>query len=730
MIKHRGTVSENQLLSIFRRINKKADACITFQEFVSFLCTVSMNPEKTLKKLPANSLDTRGSSKKPLISPIVRHLENERRSRSPLMKEISALSAKNLLKEAKNLSKRRVSPVRLSTSKTRAHSPHSRSPIKPTPTLSAKKSSLAVKQPSSLLSQQVRTRVSPQTERSEQSRSTAFERRPTYQAPKRERESRSSHRSSRSRDNPLARNIGPTTSIVEDSSPGRRDYGAPSYLEQRRAEFKSQRNDSKPQLTPNAPDFTPSRFDVVEESDRKASMTEPTTKQVIRSLKYDETLSAYQGRSTTGRIVDPSLGVSLHEKRFSRGYDSGRKEDTPAAEGREYRRSSRVEDQTQEIPRRRDQDTSKLRLETVSPITEPSGRVFEQKPSDSDARMRASSDMVEHVSPSLLQLTPSNLVDSLEIETPSQPLSRTQMREKNARIPVSSIRKKSEEGHLLSGYHTGLSELSFSERKPDEMMAETPKFDSGIHPIDTGARPTRRAEQVGTEPVKPSTIEILCMIMKKIIVFYERIEELKNQIHSDRDFSLANHFSSFDFENKGYLTLVEFTQLFNSFGVNIGRGEIVEYLKLILKRSSIRPESRLIEADLAKCFAPLNAEGKLLMYSSTSSRSDRQPKYEVKPTISAKLDEIVQLQVKLHCELIKEIKSIDPSVLPKLFKLISQNLPVATWEHIIVFLRTNDVKFFENDVIFIFREFNSRSPKELNEAEFVSFFRQYATAGL
>jgi hypothetical protein len=726
MIKHRGSVSENQLLSIFRRINKKADACITFQEFVSFVCTSQMNHEKLLKKMSLVVLESRESAKKPLISPVVRHLENERRSKSPLLKEISMLSAKNIHKDFKNYSKGRISPVRASDNKSRGASPHSRSPVRPTPTLSARRENL-VKSIKISQSHQVKSPGRQTTDKSHLDRRQLFKSEveklkihPTHKQDAKK-------RTSPSPDYHSMRKGGYTPVLGTDKSASKKDLTVSTYLEQRRAEFKTQRSDSKPKTDQ---EFSPTRFHEREELENKGIHTEPTTKQVSRSLKYEETRPSDQVKPLKGRIIDPAFTSSGIENKaeshlsLEKGHVSKDSHKQSVVKGTSNLGSQR------EHARKRENDGSQTLIDSLTSIPETSSRVFQQPASNLKASDRQHPHLVQHVPAAVIQLTPTKLSDSLEADHSSTTQRRIALREKYSKSPIMTEAKRVESSHLVSGYHTGQSELSFSDRKTDELMAETPKFDSGIHQADTGARPSRHHLHASEVNFKTSDFEKLCTILKKIIVFYERIEEIKNQIHNEKDFSLAHHFSSFDFENKGYLTLNEFVQLFNSFGINIGRGEIVEYLKLILKKASIRPESRLTEADLAKCFAPLNAEGKLLLYSSTNSRQEGAGKYEVKPHLSAKLDEIVQLQIKLHCELIKEIKPIDPSMLPKLFKVLSENKAVASCEQITQFLKLNDVKFFENDVIFIFREFNCRQPKELHENEFLAFFRLYATAGL
>lgn len=726
MIKHKGSVSENQLLSIFRRINRKADACITLEEFVTFLCPLEMNHEKVLKKLSPSSLEARESAKKPLISPVVRHLENERRSKSPLLKDISLLSVKNLQKEVKSFSKRKLSPVRVSANKSKGQSPHSRSPIKPTPTISSRRenSSKTLK-----TSKTLQTKIQGYTPISR----SLLDRRQIFRTEAEEQNEKtnlgfgSARKSSKSPEYSSAKKSDQRVPSTGQRSTSRKNLTIGKYLDQRRAEFKTQRSDSKPKTPVEATPIYTKTFDAPK---IREALTEPTAKQVSRSLKYDDLSSSKLVKPIEGRIVEHDPREHREEKNLNSKNSSGKKENSLEKRRDLVKKSAHIKESNIGTQKGSDLKSSRAFQDSNSGPSETSSHIFSEKPRERERLSRSEVETQHGVSPSIIQLTPTHLADSLEMSNTSPSRSRILMREKYSRSPITSITKKSEDGHLVPGYQTGHSELSFSDRKNDEVMAETPKFDSGVHQSDTGARPTKNSEPLNHGVPKPSDIEKLCIIFKKIIVFYERIEELKYQIHNEKDFSLTNHYYSFDFENKGYLTLAEFTQLFNSFGINIGRGEIVEYLKLILKKSSIRPESRLTETDLAKCFSPLNTEGKLLLYSSTSSSQQGQPKFEVKPHIGAKLDEIVQLQIKLHCELIKEIKPIDPSVLPRMFKILSEQGSVATWAQITGFLKANEVKFFENDAIFIFREFNCRQPREMLENEFLSLFRLYSTAGL
>ena len=72
----------------------------------------------------------------------------------------------------------------------------------------------------------------------------------------------------------------------------------------------------------------------------------------------------------------------------------------------------------------------------------------------------------------------------------------------------------------MKGYEIVRSKVTFSEQKRGAESIDTSKFDSGVQQMQAG--------NSAASGVSLKDIDRLCMIFKKIIVFYERIEELKN----------------------------------------------------------------------------------------------------------------------------------------------------------------------------------------------------------
>lgn len=675
-----------------------------------------MNPEKILKKLLLQKRITPEGGKKPLVSPVVRHLENERRSRSPLFKDISMLSKKSLQKELENTRKRQLNSLISAAYKSRNLSAVYKGRASPTPTLSRKKMAPSRTSVSKLekTSSKVNSR-SPIKDRPFLLQ-TKTEKRNASPLPENDFRKRVKNYTSQKKfisgGEKTQSNFINQSQIVQDHTS--REFQ--TYLDQRRAEHRHQKSGSKGKKdnseTNNQKNLNSIGLDV---SDSKGSLS----RTINRTLKYDEQKISSSPRQNfeqkNGKKTSPR---NSSNKNSDRGSSTKKK-----IEGSEFiEKTSNFKAPIDDITKKQSNQNERYFQEVFTETNYL--KDSHQKSPNKNLQEERSQRRVERVefsqkaNPAGKDEPQKSLVDSLELEHASLDA------KKRGGEMVKNLRtaemKSGGEGPLKV-YETTNSDLSFSGHKPDFEPADTPKFDSGIQQMDTGSMPNTGSTQKETER--------LCMIFKKIIVFYERIEELKNQLYNDKEFRLCDHFWAFDFENKGYLTLNEFTQLFNSFQINIGKGEIVEYLKIILKRPIITHHSRLTEQDIAKCFAPINPEGKLMLYCSHASGHENLPKYEIRPAISRLLDEVVQLQIKMHCEIIKECKLLSPASQKRLFFTITRT-GLATWPDVIRFMKENEVKFYEEDVIFIFREFSCRHSKAMTESEFLAFFRLYSTAGL
>ena len=719
LIKHKGSVSEDQLLSIFRRINKKADACINFDEFVCFMCTSQMNPDKILKKQHLQGRKSAELTKKPLVSPVVRHLENERRSKSPLLKDISMLSKKSLQRELEATRKRQLHSLVAKSYKHRDHSPLSRSGMKPTPTVSARRKSLTKLSASRLRKSTSRPKVlkvSKDKPMLLQSRTEMRINTPLPQVSSH----RAGHSNSAGRSQESSRRsgrAGRTGGLQSDKNKIEPQQG--SYLEQRRSEYKQQRSESKPKATESGrQQGSPSS----KKQSMRATKAESSSKSINRKLKYEELKERSPRQDLAGkRVLVKQASPQSSKKSRSRGNSGKKVQIAPSVLAASTRHRQHETAMVNADQRHASGDQSLGWNEQRSLAGADTKGSRKNLNDQRDHRRQLRSDLEGQSRNEMFEVTPSKLVDSLELAHSTFDPKNYEEHEHSIRGSMQLPEGKYKEIDLVKGYDTVRSEVSFSEQKRGIEHTDTPKFDSGVQQVQAINSTASGASQ--------KDIDRLCMIFKKIIVFYERIEELKNQVFNDKEFRLCDHFWSFDFENKGYLTLNEFTQLFNSFNINIGKGEIVEYLKLVLKRPNINQHTRLVENDIAKCFAPLNQDGNLLMYCSNSDRHQSMPQYEIRPSVAVKLDEIVQLQIKMHCEVIKECKMLNHSSQKRLFAVISDS-DVISWDALTRFLSTQGVKFYEDDVIFIFREFDTRKAKAMAEAEYSALFRLYSTAGL
>ena len=267
------------------------------------------------------------------------------------------------------------------------------------------------------------------------------------------------------------------------------------------------------------------------------------------------------------------------------------------------------------------------------------------------------------------------------------------------------------------GLFLNANDLSFSEQKMTDSLTkpykDTPKFEE--HTASIGF----------VTSIGPGDLKKFSDTLKVILVISEKIEECKNVVYRDKRFRMLENFKSFDFEEKGYLTLNEFSQLFNSFSIKLGRGELVEYLKCILKKQFIGTDTRLSDEDLARCFAPVDQNG-ALVYSLPQDSSRSLTSYEVSPETCKSLEKIVQLQMKMHEEIKSSIKQVNYLARRNLFQhLCTGKVGEVEWQGLVDFLASNGVNFYEQDILFIFQEFGAKPGKTITEEEFLTFFKIY-----
>lgn len=112
LMTHNREVSEELLLSIFRRINIKTNAAIDYEEFVAFLCLPQDKFTKILKQYPRKNVASH-FTKKPIVKPVFQNIEKDRRSKSPLYKDQKyavASSSRNVIRDSVGGRKNQPSP--------------------------------------------------------------------------------------------------------------------------------------------------------------------------------------------------------------------------------------------------------------------------------------------------------------------------------------------------------------------------------------------------------------------------------------------------------------------------------------------------------------------------------------------------------------------------------------------------------------------------------------------
>ena len=248
-----------------------------------------MSPDTILKKKQLQRLKSAELTKKPLVSPEVRLLENERRSKSPLLKDISMLSKKSLQREfdakrKKQLNKQ-LNTLVAKSYKYRDYSPLSRYGLNPTPTLSARRNGLRKLSASRLRKRTSRPKVLIVRKDKPVLLKTRTEKRINTPLPEacssRTRHSNSAGRCQESSHRSAI--LGCIGGIQSDKNTIQPQHGI--NLEQRSSEYKQQRSDRKPKAAESGRQQGSSRS---KKQPKRATKRESPSKSIDRKLKYEE----------------------------------------------------------------------------------------------------------------------------------------------------------------------------------------------------------------------------------------------------------------------------------------------------------------------------------------------------------------------------------------------------------------------------------------------------------
>jgi hypothetical protein len=696
------------MLSIFRRINKGANAKIDFEEFIIFLCHTDMKSSKILKLYPRIIPSPLDRQKRPLVKPIVKTIEADRRSKTGYLKNLSPLSKRSLNKEIQDAHKREVSSQR------QARISHSRSiskkPVDKTP---SKQSLLKVSSqnmdgtgsvvkrhrnmnelkeifspPRETKTEPKNVRFSPETRLSSKEEKIKTSAKNVVTKPEAA-EPRFSHTASESR----VRTEVPKVSPRKEEVSRRLDYqgqettGTVNSRKERSPGFASRDLHEFESLNSVGGERA-KKIDKVTLIPRNMDSETDVARRIelnVRSGTKGDRESDYKGRDFNQTTSSLKYSPFLDERDTIKG----------ASETEVHPHWPRDDLHTSENPAGRRIYTR--HLETVGDQSNVNATKSPFKESYDEGSRRERYNRIEENKGLHEYGSRSRSFESRNRNRASPELGTRGLAKTNQDWPETE-RELDEK------------ELSFSEKKGNT-HEDTPKFEDQGKSFLTS--------------VKPNDIKYFGHLLKKIIVFYERTEELKNEIFKDQNFNMMDQFGSFDFESKGYLTFYEFSQLFQSFGIIIDEPDFIKFLRLALKKQFITTDSRFYSQDLAKCFSPINTEGMLLVVHSSNTNSNIGP-ITVSTKVQRKLEEIIQLQIRMQQDIRREIQKTNYLARKSLFKYISakKNQEIS-WNDLVAFMKEVGVKVFEQDLIFVFREFNVQRPRIIEENEFMTFFKLY-----
>lgn len=227
----------------------------------------------------------------------------------------------------------------------------------------------------------------------------------------------------------------------------------------------------------------------------------------------------------------------------------------------------------------------------------------------------------------------------------------------------------------------------------------------------------------------------LVHLFKKILIYGAKIEELKNTIFDNNPkFNLISIFELYDDNNDGLLVQDEFIDMILDIGFQVPEVQLQKIMLYL--QASIKPSSKLISVRFSQflnLFYPLNLDPSFLYNLYQTKQEQKKDTHLPKPP-----EELVIQEAEFHIMrqivilLLRKIEDTTNLVdqlrdyrIEELFSAVTNGLKTdITWKILCDYLETNGIKFLDEDVFHIFRDFMSKNCAVITYQNFSDYFNQ------
>lgn len=224
--------------------------------------------------------------------------------------------------------------------------------------------------------------------------------------------------------------------------------------------------------------------------------------------------------------------------------------------------------------------------------------------------------------------------------------------------------------------------------------------------------------------VTKNDLQIFGEILKKIIVFCNKIEETQRKLYKETDINILHLFRIADEGNKGFLLQEELWELLTSLNIDITLDQLLEFLKYSTKTKYLTKSQKINFSVFMMIFTPISPTTVSLMHDSFVWSESTAKKATISDRSTELIGLLLDLKRKLYKEMQQDTKKISFVARRAVLKEITKSRVAddIEWKDLLIFLKDLGIKFFTDDLIYIFREIGTDGLRIIKEKDFNHFF--------
>jgi len=232
---------------------------------------------------------------------------------------------------------------------------------------------------------------------------------------------------------------------------------------------------------------------------------------------------------------------------------------------------------------------------------------------------------------------------------------------------------------------------------------------------------------VQPEKVENKDLLVFLDMIKKILVFSEKIEDTQQTLFTTSGVNLHHLFRVGDEEAKGALTMTEMSKLLAAFGVSLTIPQIVKMFSLSLKVK--KSESSVLSfSDFMSFFAPIGCKSQINMFNSFMFSKNQAMNASISLGTAELLKLIIELQLKKQEELEISVTQMGKRAAERIANEVGKGKSGEIfWDDFSTCLNNAGIRYFPSHIMYLFREFSADNFLKVDLTSLNDLFTIYST---